>query len=704
MPLLVHPDRLHAAKASLVIALLAIPAVVLGYSFFAVTLALGALAGALSETDDHPSGRIKSSLLKVVSFAVSSLAVEMLHHYPIVLGIGLALSTVFFIIVGGISERYRGVTFGALLVGIYTMLGSDISPAWYWQPLLLTAGALFYGIISLLILYLWPWRLLEEQLARGYTALAAYFNEKSRLFPSDKEVQTEIRNRLALLNIETVGALDRCKEVLNSYADALKDQSPLVPYFHYFMVLQSLHERAASSHDKYEALSERREHTDLLEGIGQTMHQLSEASKLFANSLLSKTAYKHPVALQWMIQTINQQLNSGSNGKHQALELLVLNLTRSNEALKNITTQSAYLMMPRLERDERSIIKRIKDQLSTKHPRFRYAIRLSLSFLIGFFISEWFQIEKGEWIILTILFVLQPNYSATRRRFSQRVLGTLSGVFAGVAIVQLLTFAGQLLLMLIAAYFFFLWMKRRYALSVVFVTIFVLCAFNLIANKGVAVMLPRMFDTLIGAVLAFASVRLLWPDWQGKKLPQLLTLALNKNHLYFEAILKEYSRKDHSDNFEYRLARREAHRADNELAAAWQNMQLEPASQRQFRKQAFRLTYLNHALLSYLSALGVHRETQSTAVDNFGTISKQILAALNTASQAIGTGKKAGFASHELLNEIREKLKTETTGDGRQQYILLFNLAEVTGQLIDETGYFNAAATKGKPDQQSSES
>ena len=94
------PNRLMAAKAIFAIALLAVPFMLAGKPVFAVTLALGAVAGALSETDDHPKGRIKSLALKVFSFGISSMAVQLLYNYPVLLGIGLAVSTIFFLIVG----------------------------------------------------------------------------------------------------------------------------------------------------------------------------------------------------------------------------------------------------------------------------------------------------------------------------------------------------------------------------------------------------------------------------------------------------------------------------------------------------------------------------------------------------------------------------------------------------------------------------
>ncbi len=686
-----NPDRLLAMKATFVIALVSVPFVLAGKSFYAVTLALGAVAGALSETDDHPRGRIKSLLLKVGSFAVSSLSVELLRQWPLLLGAGLAISTIGFILIGGLSERYRGVTFGSILVGIYAMLGAEISPEWYLQPILLPAGALVYGIFSLLLLCYRPWRLLEEQLARGFLALSKYLDEKANLFPSDEKIQEEIRNRLALKNIQLVDALDRCKEVLNSYSDALKGEAPLKPYLQYFMLLQSLHERAASSHERYDKLSRDPGNRQLMEGLGQLLHQLSRATKKFANSLLTGVPYHHPESLAWTVNVLNDQLSKNGTADEHPLSLLINNLSRSNTSLRNLNEDHHRELAPRLEKDSRSMVQRFKEQLNWNHPRLRYAIRLSLCFLLGFGIYESFDVSKGVWIILTSLFVCQPSYSETRRRLFQRVLGTLSGVIGGVVIVQLLpTMPGQLLLMLFSAYAFFLWVKKKYSVSVIFITIFVLCAFNLISHKGVALMLPRLADTLIGSALAIFSVRFLWPDWQQKRLPQLLNEAIAKNTAYFQAIINEYRHNSTDDDLAYRIARRQAHRADNALALAWQDMQVEPKKRQQFREQAFTLTYLNHALLSYLSALGAHRELQEKSAPEILKLAHEILASLKESIESQHTGQtKTKVKNMLLLAQIRSSIDETAQGILKQQFILLGNIAEVTEQLTSQAEIFN---------------
>lgn len=566
--LLTNPNKLLAFKATIVIGFLVIIMLSAGLPFYAVTIGLGALAGALSETDDHPNGRLKSTVLKVVSFAISSLSVELLQPYPVILAVGLAVSTIVFILIGGISERFRGVTFGALLVGIYTMIGAQISPAWYIQPVLLTSGVFIYGVFSYLLLLIKPYSLLEQQLAGGFFALSRYLNKKSKLFPSDENEGKEIRAKLALLNVQTVEALDKCKEVLNSYSESISDQKLLGSYLHYFMALQSLHERAASSHERYDLLSSNPLNEELIGGIRQLLHELSHATQNFAESLLTGVRYKHSIALDWLVRTMDDLLKNNKLKATDPLNLLIRNLKQSNHTIKGIYDNYETGLLPELEKDNRTYFDRFKAELHINHPRMRYALRLSVSFIVGYVVSEYFQVAKGEWIVLTILFVLQPSYSETRRRLFQRIIGTFSGVIVGILVVPLLTFYGQIALMIASAFLFLLWMKRRYSIGVIFITIFVLCAFNIIANKGVDVMVPRLFDTLIGALISFLVVRFLWPEWQYKKLPILLSTVIHKNTAYFRAILNEYKQPSTND-LGYRIARREAHRADNALVLAW---------------------------------------------------------------------------------------------------------------------------------------
>ena len=63
----------------------------------------------------------------------------------------------------------------------------------------------------------------------------------------------------------------------------------------------------------------------------------------------------------------------------------------------------------------------------------------------------------------------------------------------------------------------------------------------------------------------------------------------------------------------YRIARRDAHNRDAELASVVSNMSTEPGASAELRDAAFRLLCLNHTFTSYISALGAHREKLTSA-------------------------------------------------------------------------------------------
>jgi uncharacterized membrane protein (TIGR01666 family) len=683
---LLHPNRLFALRATISMGILAIPFIIIGMPFFGVTLALGALAGALSETDDHPKGRIKSLSITIFSFFISSFSVGLLYNHIWILGVGFVLSTIIFILIGGIGERYRTITFGSILVGIYAMLGIGISPAWYWQAILLPAGALFHGILTLILIFRNPWRLLDQQMADGFQTLSKYLEKKALLFPSAKQDQERINKDLALLNINVVNALERIKNVLNNYAKEMNDEKALNPYLQRFMLLQSLHERAASTHDRHDKLANSNEQIEIMEGFGEMLRQLAYALTLVSSNMLTGTTYHHPPALEWISRAIEDKLQNMADKDAQDLILLHHNLHRSHISLKYLDNFLEGTSIPRLRKDERTPLELLKKQLSFRHPRLRYALRLSITFALGFALQAYFNLEKGQWVMLTSLFVSQITYSDTRRRLFERLLGTATGIVLGAVLLQIFTTtAAQVLLMLGSAMAFFYWLKRKYSVAVIFVTTFVLSAFNIISNNSeVNIMLPRLIATLLGGSLSFLTIRFLWPGWQHHRMPELISNALKKNKNYFEAISEEY-KKPSTDDLKYRIARREAHLADNELAQAWNSMRQEPKSKQQMMTSSLTITYLNHALLSHISALGAHRETYTEDYKEIEALFEQIKQQLAEAGKT-STIRKDTFSRDlsALLLALQQQIKGTQTGMKRQQLRLFYNVAATTSKISEE--------------------
>lgn len=676
-----HPNRLMGLKVAVSVAVLLIPTVLLGYSRLGGTLVLGVLGGAIAETDDHPKGRIKSLALTITGFLLSSISVELLHPLPLAFAIGLFVSSFIFIIVGGISERYRGVTFGTLLVSIYTMIGFEPTFSWYFQPLSLAGGGLFYGVISLILLIRKPWRPLQEQLSVGYKHLAQYINVKSKLFPSDNQTQDLIRNQLAQKNIELVQAIKNTHRVLRSYASEIgKNDEDLGRYYRQWLTLQQLHERAASSHESYDLLSSQTDNIKLIEGLGQLLFEISQAIAHYSECLVTDKQYKHPISLQWTLAALSDMMElHKDDNQFVAISLLFKNLTEMEKILHKLEKPIRVSEVPS-DYEPLTIRERLKTILNKDHPRFKYAVRLSITLLIGYGLLYFFQLEKGEWILLTSLFVSQQSFVSTRQRFVERVMGTLYGVILGLLLIQLLpTVAGNIILLLISYYLFFYYTKQKYGIAVIFMTIIVISLFNIQFNQGAEVMGSRMINTIIGSTLAYLSVRFILPDWQYRNLSQLLAQTISNNRSYFEAI---YS--DSVSIEKYTFVRQQAHQADTALTSAWQSIKVEPKGARLLKEQAFRLTYLNHTMLSYISAFGAHHKNRKIENEDL-EVCREISHILSDAYNILNNKSDSTITSDINISDAYIENKSQPT----HAIILLGNIRRFAKELYSEAVYMS---------------
>ena len=147
--------------------------------------------------------------------------------------------------------------------------------------------------------------------------------------------------------------------------------------------------------------------------------------------------------------------------------------------------------------------------------------------------------------------------------------------------------------------------QTRYTLASGAITILVLLAFNQVGN-GFDLILPRLLDTLIGALIAGLTVWLVLPNWQSRQLPRLAAQLLRSQAAYLREIARQYQsgKREHLD---YRLARRNAHNADAALSSALSEVFDEPAYLRRHGAAGMRFMVQAHTLLNYLSALGAHR-------------------------------------------------------------------------------------------------
>lgn len=588
-----------------------------------IPLTLGVVAAALADLDDRLTGRLKNLLITLLCFCIASVSVELLFPYPLAFMAGLAISSWGFILLGALGQRYATIAFGALLIAVYTMLGIGLFSQWYMQPMLLLVGALWYNLLTLLGHLMFPVRPVQEQLAGSFSQLARYLDAKANLFDPDAGEQDDATFiDAAMVNSQLVAQLNRTKTTLQSRLRGDRGSRGTRRSLHYYFVAQDIHERASSSHLQYHLLRGDWRYNEILFRFQRLLNMQAQACRQLAHSILMRERWVHDSRferaferLQKAIERLEQREPDATHTR--ALYWLLRNLraidaqlasVESEQTLAGEDPQHSDNLLSREGLNGWSDIRlRFSRHLSPASALFRHAVRMSVVLCIGYGFIQVTGLERGYWILLTSLFVCQPNYNATQRRLALRIGGTLAGIAIGLPVLWLVpSVEGQLILIVISGVLFFAFRQVQYAQATLFITLLVLLCFNLL-GEGFEVALPRVVDTLLGCGLAWLAVAFIWPDWRFRQLPAVAERTLQANCRYLDAIMEQYHQgKD--NRLAYRIARRDAHNADAELASVVSNMSSESRTSQTMRDSAFQLLCSNHSFLSYISALGAHRD------------------------------------------------------------------------------------------------
>ncbi|HIF9474525.1 TPA: YccS family putative transporter [Photobacterium damselae] len=582
-------------------------------------LILGIIAAALAETDDNLTGRLKALATTLICFLVASVSIEVLFDYPIFFALGLFSSTFGFIMLGAMGPRYASIAFASLLLAVYTMLGADSSVNLWYQPMLLLGGAFWYGLLSLTWHILWPNQPVQQNLAHVFSQLATYLDSKSQLFEPIADLQPQpLRLDAAHNNAKVVAALNGAKATLLHRARRGQPHTTGDRFLKIYFMAQDIHERVSSSHYRYQDLAATFQRSDVLFRFQRLLRAQAMACRDISKALAMGKPYQHLEITEKTLDELRESINylKAQNNPQWRLLLTQLDYLFSNLAtverqLANISNPDATVTDETELADNEAhsipdLWRRITSQLNPQSLLFRHALRMAIALTVGYGCIQFLHLERGYWILLTTLFVCQPNYSATRQKLVQRVIGTLGGLLAGIPLLYLFPGQeGQLVLMILAGVLFFAFRMVRYDLATAFITLLVLFCFNQL-GEGFAVILPRLGDTLLGCFLAVIAVSYIFPDWESHRLHKVMASSVNANREYLGQIIAQY-RLGKRDCLNYRVARRNAHNTDAQLSTAISNMLAEPGRYRMATNESFRFLTLNHAMLSYISALGAHR-------------------------------------------------------------------------------------------------
>ena len=596
----------------------------LGYFSLIVPVTLGAIATALTDFDDRLSVRLRNLALVCVLFFTVSSILDFLHPHKLLFLIYLSLSSAALMLMGALGQRYATISFGTVLLSIYTMFGLGQYEYWYQQPSYFVLGVFWYGICSILFFLFKPTQAVQDNLSNTFHQLAELLTAKAKLFDPDNTQNVErLLYELSLQNSLVVQSLNSTKASLLTRLKASRANKNTIYWLNLYFLAQDIHEQATSNYLHYEKIQRNFSRTDLIYRIQKNVHLQAVNCQTLANTILKRQVFQtnpdNSIILNNLESSIHEWIQQNPNNWEVKNLLLVLN------NLNNVQTQFINLSIEQEQYQQsysehtdnlnlldddihgvHDLWLKIKQHLTPQSALFRHAVRIGFVFAVGYTISLLPFAKNGYWILLTSLFVCQISYFATKSRLKLRTFGTILGVILGIPILYFVpSVEGQLLLTIIFGVYFFYLRSKKYAMATSMATLMVLLIFNL-KGAGYSVILPRVIDTILGCGIAWFAVSFIWPDWNFRNISNNIRKSSKATLDYFDAIVDQYQ-YGKNNSVDYRKVRRFAHNSQIELSSMISSLSTEPNPNQDLIHNAFRYLVYSHSQLSYVSALGSHR-------------------------------------------------------------------------------------------------
>lgn len=224
----------------------------------------------------------------------------------------------------------------------------------------------------------------------------------------------------------------------------------------------------------------------------------------------------------------------------------------------------------------RVLVEFVREMFNIDSQQFRYALRVAIGLTIAVFIFQFFHIDHGHWIALTMIIVIQPYYGATRKKGIERTIGTVAGIVLG-GVVMLLPLPHQAFvgLLVVISFFVAYFLRNNYKIGVFFVTVMMVVMMQISKQGSWELIGWRLLSTLIGAALAIVASYVFWPVWEEQRFPALFVNAMEQNRQYLKQVIGYFNKELPAGESWYK-SRRLAEAANNDVFACVQRMYEEP--------------------------------------------------------------------------------------------------------------------------------
>ncbi|MGL2993873.1 FUSC family membrane protein [Flavobacterium sp. TSSA_36] len=624
---------------------------VVAFTFFGqfeigFTIAMGAFFTYPSDIPSSLNHKIKGLLVTALLIAIVNLLVNILHPFGVVFYPIFGVLIFLFSMISVYGQRATAVSFSCLLS--ICLAFAHLHTGWKMVEYsgLIFIGGIFYLFVSLLFHFINPFRFIELQLVTCIDLTAKYLKLRADLWKKDADRENIIQKQL-LLQVEINTTHENIRSVLignqSLYSDTAQNRKLLIVFINLVEILELGLATAfdhKTLHEKFDVQPQIiKSYATLATNLKKTLKQLSK-------NIENKTHYRSKHSLDTDLRNFEDTILDYEKvlGSEKAKEGVIMLTTmlhyaesqvekiKTIERAFNLKIKEAYLEVNQKDLKKFLIpqyypFSTFSNNLSFSSTLFRHSLRLSVALLFGFILATFLPFQNIFWIFLTIIVIMRPGYGLTKERSYQRTFGTVLG---GIIAFGCLYFIDNTVLKSIMAILCILlgmsFTQISYKTSATFVTMYVVFLYSILTPNSANVIELRIIDTLLGAVIAYTFNHYFWPSWEFLNTPKHIEKAVMANRNYLNEIALLYNKKGTVSTV-YKVARKNAFVEIGNLMASFQRMSQEPKSKQLKITQVYKLTVLNHTLLSSIASMGAYIQShKTTAASNaFNSVMATVL-------------------------------------------------------------------------------
>lgn len=608
---------------------IAVPSIILGYFnslSIGIVLSVGALCVSITDGPGPIRHRLNGmSICNLIIFTVS-LLIGFAAHTPVLLGPLIFICCFIFSMIGVYGSRATSIGISALLVMVLNIDRKNQGWEIVINSLFILAGGLWYTLLSLLLYSFRPYKLVQQALGDCIQSTSAYLYTKAIFYGRDPDYDKNYQ-RLLEQQVEIHEKQDLVRELLFKSRDIVKESTNrgrvLVMMF---LDIVDLFEVVMTSHQDYKTLHGFFDNSGILEKYQELLFSISAELDNIGIAVKSGKPAQLSFAVSSKIKELRAEfiLFRDSNRTAENVEGFI-SLRHILDSIQDITERlyalDSYTGYDEIGKKENGgkldfdkFIthqeidgKLLKDNLSLKSNIFRHSLRVSIATITGYIISKFFAFGHSYWILLTIIVILKPAYSLTKKRNYERLTGTIAGALIGLLILYFIKdrniLFGFLILFMLTTYSF---LRKHYLISVLFMTPYILLLFHFLNPHDFrTIFTDRLIDTGIGSAIAFLANIFIIPAWEHEKVADYMISVLLDNGLYFQDISGAFSGNRISAD-QYKLSRKNAFVSLANLSDAFNRMLSEPKNKQKNITYLHQFVVSNHMLTSHIATLAYY--------------------------------------------------------------------------------------------------